>query len=248
MSIVRTEAFVLKAFRFGETSMIYRLLTRDRGVVPVIAKGARSPRSRLGAAVDPFRRLDVTYYDKPGREIQTLSQAEVLSDHRDILASLERLEAAGQWFRFLRALLPDGAPAEPIYALAVEALERLERLPVGRIARWQAYHRAAAANRLGLAAQLDGCMGCGRDLPDGGPLWLSIEEGGLACAACAVPDGSWSALSGDEYAVLTLYHHPDWTLLEELDELGADELRVQDLVLRFVAWHADVRPPAGTAR
>jgi DNA repair protein RecO len=198
-------------------------------VVPVIAKGARSPRSRLGAAVDPFRRLDVTYYDKPGREIQTLSQAEVLSDHRDILASLERLEAAGQWFRFLRALLPDGAPAEPIYALAVEALERLERLPVGRIARWQAYHRAAAANRLGLAAQLDGCMG-------------------LACAACAGPGRSWSALSGDEYAVLTLYHHPDWTLLEELDELGADEVRVQDLVLRFVAWHADVRPPAGTAR
>ena len=29
MAIIRTEAFVLKAFRFGETSMIYRLLTRD---------------------------------------------------------------------------------------------------------------------------------------------------------------------------------------------------------------------------
>lgn len=246
MSIVRTEAFVLKAFRFGETSMIYRLLTRDRGVVPVIAKGARRPRSRLGAAVDPFRRLDVTYYDRPGREIQTLSQAEVLADHRDISTSLERLEAAGQWFRFLRALLPDGAPAEPIYALAVEALERLERLPAGRLARWQAYHRAAAAARLGLAAQLDACLGCGRELPDGGPLRLSIEAGGLVCGACAASGGSGSALTGDEYAVLTLYHHPDWALLEELDDREAEERRVQDLVLRFVAWHADVRPPAGT--
>ena len=246
MSIVRTEAFVLKAFRFGETSMIYRLLTRDRGVVPVIAKGARSPRSRLGAAVDPFRRLDVTYYDRPGREIQTLSQAEVLADHRDVLASLERLEAAGRWFRFLRALLPDGAPAEPIYALAVEALERLERLPAGQLTRWQAYHRAAAAARLGLAAQLDACLGCGRELPDGGPLRLSIEAGGLACAACTVPDGSSSALERAEYAILALYHHPDWTLLAELDDHAADERRVQDLVLRFVAWHADVRPPTGT--
>jgi DNA repair protein RecO (recombination protein O) len=248
MSIVRTEAFVLKAFRFGETSMIYRLLTRDRGVVPVIAKGARRPRSRLGAAVDPFRRLDVTYYDRPGREIQTLSQAEVLADHPDIVASLERLEAAGEWFRFLRAMLPDGAPAEPIYALAVEALERLERLPVGRLARWQAYHRAAAAARLGLAAQLDACLGCGRELPDGGPLRFSIEEGGLACASCATPGRSWSPMSGEEFAVLALYHHPDWTLLEELDGREADERRVQDLVLRFVAWHADVRPPAGSER
>ena len=248
MAIVRTEAFVLKAFRFGETSMIYRLLTRDRGVVPVIAKGARGPRSRLGAAIDMFRRLDVTYYDKPGREIQTLSQAEVLADHRCILASLERMEAAGEWFRFLRSLLPDGAPAEPLYALAGEALDRLESLPDARLARWQAYHRAAAAERLGLAAQLDACLGCGRPLPDGGALRFSIEEGGLACAACAAPGGSWSALTGEEFAVLGLYHHPDWTLLAELDGLDGVERRVQDLVLRFVAWHADVRPTVSSAR
>lgn len=248
MALVRTEAFVLKAFRFGETSMIYRLLTRDRGVVPVIAKGARGPKSRLGAAMDTFRRLDVTYYDRPGREIQTLSQADVLADHRRISASLERLEAAGQWFRFLRSLLPDGAPAEPIYALAVEALERLERVPDTRLARWQAYHRAAAASRLGLAAQLDACLGCGLALPDGGALRLSIEEGGLACGTCAAPGGSWILLTGEEYAVLTLYHHPDWGLLEELDGLDGVEARVQDLVLRFVAWHADVRPPVSSAR
>ena len=49
--IVRTEAFVLKAVRFGETSMIYRLFTRDRGVVPVMAKGARRPKSRFGASL-----------------------------------------------------------------------------------------------------------------------------------------------------------------------------------------------------
>lgn len=248
MPIVRTEAFVLKAFRFGETSMIYRLLTRDRGVVPVIAKGARGPKSRLGASIDTFRRLDVTYYDKPGREIQTLSQVDVLTDHRRISASLERLEAAGQWFRFLRSLLPDGAPAEPIYALAVVALERLERVPDGRLGRWQAYHRAAAASRLGLAPQLDACLGCGRALPDGGALRLSLEEGGMACEACLAPGGSWCALTSEEYAVFALYHHPDWALLEELDGLDDVERRVQDLVLRFVAWHADVRPPAASAR
>src|ERR687891_3006543 len=119
MAIVRTEAFVLKAFRYGETSMIYRLLTRDRGVVPVIARGARSPRSRLGAAVNAFRRLDVTYYDKPGREIQTLSQADVVTDHRELASSLEKLEAAGAWFCFPRSLLPDKPPAQRPYAVAV---------------------------------------------------------------------------------------------------------------------------------
>ncbi|HEY7470827.1 MAG TPA: DNA repair protein RecO [Gemmatimonadota bacterium] len=243
MAIVHTEALVLKAFRFGETSMIYRLLTRDRGVVPVLARGARRPKSRLGAAVNSFRRLDVTYYDKPGREIQTLSQAEVVAEHREIVTSLERLDAAGRWFRFLRSLLPDGAPVESLYDLAVSALDRLEHAPAERLARWEAYHRAAVSGLLGLEPQLDACMGCGRALPDGGELWFSIEEGGLACASCAPRTRGYRLLAAAEFALLALYHHPDWSLLESLAGHEADEARVQDLVHRFVAWHAGVRPP-----
>jgi DNA repair protein RecO (recombination protein O) len=239
MAIVRTEAFVLKAFRFGETSMIYRLLTRDRGVVPVIARGARSPRSRLGAAVHAFRRLDVTYYDKPGREIQTLSQAEVMSEHREIAGSLEKLEAAGRWFRFLRSILPDGAPAEPLYELAVTALDRLGRVTPSRLSRWETFHRAAAAGLLGLTPRLDACPACGRPLPEGGAPAFSVEEGGVACLACA-PRAR--PLSAKEYALLALYHHPDWTLVEDLGEPDADERRIQELVHSFVAYHADVLP------
>src|SRR5918996_550619 len=239
MAIVRTEAFVLKAFRYGETSMIYRLLTRDRGVVPVIARGARSPRSQLGAVVNAFRRLDVTYYDKPGREIQTLSQAEVVVEHREITSSLEKLDVAGRWFRFLRSVLPDGAPAEPLYALAAIALDRLEQVSPSRLSRWETYHRAAAAGLLGLAPRLDACLACERPLPDGSELAFSIEEGGLACLAC-MP--RLRPLTGAEYALLALYHHPDWTLLEELGEPGGDVHRVQALVHSFVAYHADVLP------
>ncbi|MGH7566786.1 MAG: DNA repair protein RecO [Gemmatimonadota bacterium] len=244
MAIVRTEAFVLKAFRFGETSMIYRLLTRDRGVVPVIARGARAPKSRLGAAVNAFRRLDVTYYDKPGREIQTLSQAEVVADHRNIVSSLEKLEVAGRWFRFLRSILPDGAPAEPLYTLAVAALDRLEQTSPARLSRWETYHRAAAAGLLGLAPRLDACLACERPLPDDRPLGFSIEEGGLACGTCA-PTGI-RPLTTAEYALLALYHHPDWALVEELDGLDEEERRVQALIHAFVAYHADLRPPPGS--
>lgn len=245
MALVRTEAFVLKAFRFGETSMIYRLLTRDHGVVPVMARGARRPKSRLGAALDPFRQLDVTYYDKPSREIQTLSQAEVVADHPGVLGSIERLEAAGRWFRFLRALLPDGAPAEPLYALAVAALHRLDRTPAEGLRRWETYHRAAVADRLGLAPQLDACLACGRPLPGDDPLAFALEEGGLACAACAPRIGSVRPVTGPEFALLALYHHPDWSLIAALEGLERVEGGVQDLVDRFVAYHAGVRLSPG---
>lgn len=241
MALVRTEAFVLKAFRYGETSMIYRLLTRDRGVVPVIAKGVRRPKSRFGASLDPFHRLSVVYYDKPNREIQTLSQVELLAAHPGVVSSLERMEAAGSWFRFLRAVVPEHAPAEPIYALAVASLERLESVPVEHVRRWETYHRAVAAERLGLAPRLDACAACGRDLPDPRGMALAVEEGGVICHACAGrAAGRGTRVDGAAYGLLMLYHHPDWSLIAGLGAPVAAEARVQDLVHRFVDWHADL--------
>jgi DNA repair protein RecO (recombination protein O) len=239
MAIVKTEAFVLKSFRYGETSVIVRLLTRDRGVVGVIAKGARRPRSRVGGALGPFRRLAVTYYDKPGRDLQTLVDVDLLTDYGRVAGSLERLDAAGSWFRFLRHAIPEGAPAEPLFRLAAHGLARLEATPTARTSRWETYHRAAAARLLGLAPRIDTCASCGRALPDGGGLSFSVEEGGVLCGACGARSGA-RPLDGADYGLLQLYHHPDYGLLAVLEEGLAGEARVQDLVRRFVAWHVDV--------
>lgn len=243
MSIVRTEAFVLKAIRFGETSMIYRLFTRDRGVVPVMAKGARGPKSRFGTAPGTFQRLLVTYYAKEGREVQTLSGVDLLEAHRGIAAALPRVEAAGRWFRFLQAVLPDGAPLEPLYALTAEGLGRLERTHIGRERRWETFHRLAAAGTLGVAPRLEACVGCGRELPDGGGLAFSIPEGGLVCGGCAARPGL-QPLSPRAFSLLALYAHPDYGLLEELEGVDHEEGGVQRLIHDFIRWHADLRPEA----
>lgn len=243
MSIVRTEAFVLKAVRFGETSMIYRMFTREKGVVPVMAKGARGPKSRFGAAPGTFQRLLVTYYAREGREVQTLSGVDLLEAHRGIATSLPRMEAAGRWFRFLQAVLPDGAPLERLYALTVEGLERLERAPAGGEPRWETFHRLAAAATLGVAPHLEACVGCGRELPDGRPLAFSIADGGLVCDRCP-PRPGLERLSPRGFSFLTVYAHPDYALAEELEGVDPEELAIQRLIHAFIRWHADLRPEA----
>lgn len=248
MALVRTEAFVVQAFRYGETSVILRLLTRDRGVVPVIAKGARRPKSRFGPALEPFHRIEVTYYDKPGREIQTLSQADRVGAHPGIVASLERMQAAGAWLRFLRAVVPEGAPSAELFHLAAAALARLEATPAERTRRWETWHRAAAAELLGLGPSLEACAGCGRPLPDPEGMAFVVEEGGPTCAACAARWPGAPGLAPREYALLALYHHPDYGLVEQLEVVGEKEVRVQELIHRFIDWHADLRPAAAGRR
>jgi len=242
VGLVRTEALVFKAFRFGETSMIVRLFTREQGVVPVIARGIRRPKSRFGGALEPFHRLRVTYYDKPGREIQTLKDVELLAEHPGVVHSLERMEVGGRWLRLLRAVVPDSVPAPPLWDLAASAVARLEAVPVERTGRWDAYHRARIGSELGLEPRLHHCAGCGRPRTAGEGLAFSLEEGGIVCPGCASRRPGTRPLTPREYALLLLYHHPDWNLISALEPPPAEERETRRLVREFLDYHAGLRP------
>ncbi len=72
------EAWVLHSRPFRETSLIVEAFARDHGRVGLVARGGRRPRSPLGLAAQPFRRLLLSWAG------------------RGELASLHRAESAGQ--------------------------------------------------------------------------------------------------------------------------------------------------------
>ena len=73
--ITKTEAIVFRTVEYSETSIIATLFTRSNGVIAVIAKGARRPKSKLGAYLVPGQVLEVVFHYKPTRSVQTLTDA-----------------------------------------------------------------------------------------------------------------------------------------------------------------------------
>lgn len=78
MTVIKTEALVLKSIPFKETSNIVRLYTKKHGKVSIIAKGARRLKSPFRGYLEPLSYVEVIYYHKPTREIQTLSKIEFI--------------------------------------------------------------------------------------------------------------------------------------------------------------------------
>ena len=72
--IVKTSAIVLKRFPFGETSIIARCFTREEGKVNIIIKGAKRKKNHSSSFFQPINCLDMLYYFKPNRDIQTASK------------------------------------------------------------------------------------------------------------------------------------------------------------------------------
>lgn len=74
LRIQQQPAYVLHGRAYRETSLILELLTRDHGRTAVVARGAKSPKSRWRSLLQPFRPLLISYSTRG--DLGTLSSAE----------------------------------------------------------------------------------------------------------------------------------------------------------------------------
>jgi DNA repair protein RecO (recombination protein O) len=67
-------AYVLHTYPYSETSLIVDVLSRDHGRLPLLARGARRPRSALRGLLMAFQPLELGWFG--GGEVKTLAKAE----------------------------------------------------------------------------------------------------------------------------------------------------------------------------
>ena len=75
--IISTNAIVLKAIPYGDTSVICRLFTEEQGKISVIAKGAWRKKRAMGFMLEPMKHIHIQYYHKNTRDIQILKSTDL---------------------------------------------------------------------------------------------------------------------------------------------------------------------------
>jgi DNA repair protein RecO (recombination protein O) len=76
----KTEAVVLRSFRFGEADRVLHVYTLDRGRVGAVAKGIRKTKSRFGARLEPLSHVELLLHQGSG-ELQTVTGVELVRSH-----------------------------------------------------------------------------------------------------------------------------------------------------------------------
>ncbi|HET6202256.1 MAG TPA: DNA repair protein RecO [Planctomycetota bacterium] len=184
MVLLRDEAIVLRRFEYGETSRIAHLLTRERGRISVLAKGAHREKSPFLGALDHLNRLGVVYSHRDDREMQILTEAEVQEGHRRLHRDLPRFAAALYAAELVLEAAREGEPATDLFDLFAEALEALAsgQGQPGTIA--LAFELRFLA-MIGLGPSFEGCRECGEPFPRVGMVALAPGAGGAVCGRCA---------------------------------------------------------------
>jgi DNA repair protein RecO (recombination protein O) len=184
MSLLTTDAIVLHAFDYLESSRIIRLLTRDAGVQSVLARGARKSRGRYGSALDLFAEGTAQLYVKPNRELHNLSSFELTRSRGELAFDIGRFTAASVIAEL--ALRFAGEEANPLlYETVADSLDRLSRSsPVttvedGLAGCWR------IISVLGFTPELTSCALCHTPLRDVDDAAFSHAAGGIVCPSCS---------------------------------------------------------------
>ena len=72
--IVNTPAIVLKSIAYGETSIISRCFSRNKGKISLMVKGAKSKKVPKVSYFQPLSYVELVYNEKPNRTLNILSK------------------------------------------------------------------------------------------------------------------------------------------------------------------------------
>ena len=194
------EAIVLRTWPFHEADLLVSLFTRDQGKVKGVARHAMRSRRRFGGALEPATRVLAHYTERPKQELVRLDSFEILWS--PLTAPIDYLRTAALQLvtEVLEEAMPDLAPEDNLYRLAVTTLTSIEAstptdvssrpersgverpavgppqiyLPVTYFCLWM--------NRLmGWMPELGHCAACGLDLKGQTVYWSPVADG-VTCA------------------------------------------------------------------
>ncbi|MDI6871829.1 MAG: DNA repair protein RecO [Bacillota bacterium] len=235
MSLYSAEALVLRARPLGEADVVVTLLTREEGKVEAVARGARRGRSRLLAATQPFTESRVMIWR--GRNMDSLSQAEVVHSFRGLQQELTRLACASYTAELLDHFLGEREPHPALYELWRETLHYLSRAE-GRTPLLKGVHvfELRLMRILGYEPEISRCAACGGEL--GATLRFSLGLGGALCPQCFSRDPGASPVSAGTLALLQRLADTAWDRLHVV-ELGPWAPEVQRLLWAFIAFRRE---------
>ena len=174
--LLEVEGFVLNETPYGETSKIINVLTKEKGLIGIMAKGAKSMKSLLRASTQVFTYGIFSIYYKDNK-LSTLSGVDIINPLTNIRTDLTKIsyltylcELTSQIIKqsndnvfdmFINTVLKMEDNLDPV--ILTNILE-LKYLPL-----------------LGVGLNLDSCIKCGNKT---NIVTIDASYGGLICKDC----------------------------------------------------------------
>jgi DNA repair protein RecO (recombination protein O) len=182
--LLRTEAIALHSIPFAESSKIVTFYTRDFGKLNFLAKGARRPRSKFGAALETFTYAKLILYKPETPKLYILSDAEIIRPFARLQTTAEHYFAGEKIVNFVLRAVDFEEPNARLFNLVLKALTTLAETN-GITDNLVLAFFLKAASFLGYRPELENCIICRKALAKmPKEIFFANGLGGILCPDC----------------------------------------------------------------
>ncbi len=230
MKYFKTEALVLRTRPLGEADRLLTLLTREKGKINAVAKGARKTKSKLAAGVDLFV---YAHYDLfQGKTLPTIIQQDIIETFTYLQENPAAYAHACYFTELVERLLVEGEKTPEIFELLLEGWKALE-VNKDHFILSRAFEMKLLA-AAGYRPYLDGCVACS----SGEKSFASPGLGGLVCPNCARGDDLARPFAPGSHALMNYFltHNLAKTNVLRVDSSQKKELHdfIMGLIQQFL--------------
>jgi len=245
MALEKTEAIILKAFNWSESSRTVLFFSREFGKLPLTDKGGRRLISKRGRLM-PFARLEITFYGSEKETNGYVSDVEVLEALTfEKEGTLGRLAYGSAACELLYLLLPEQEPQPSLYTYTLAYLRLVDGCDKRSLPSLFLAFLLRTLSHLGYHPSLAYCVGCGKDFDNTGPngdgILFSAERGGRVCPACQQPPEQYITLSPDGFMALCRLQTASLTEAAAEPIRYTDAARLVEALTLFLSYQAGIR-------
>jgi len=124
--IINTEAIVLKTFSYGETSLISRCFTKDKGKISFIIKGAKSKKNLISSYFQPLSYINIIYKENEKRELQIVSKVSFVQIWIQIPRFLKKVSLAQSILEISDFTLEKNDPYRNLFSTLIKTFKIFE--------------------------------------------------------------------------------------------------------------------------
>lgn len=176
----RALCLVLNSRPYGEADLVLTLFAREEGLISARAYGARSLKSRIRAACQPFCLAEFDFYIRG--EHRSVKEASIRQDMTGLLQHYDAYLCGCMILELTEKVLRYADEYEALFRLTLSSLLYLEDDP-REPERVLLFFLLRLIHLLGIFPVFSTCASCGARTD--GVHWWSHSEGGAVCKKCA---------------------------------------------------------------
>ena len=222
----KIEGFILSETPYGETSKIINVLTKEHGLVGVLAKGAKSVKSKFRATTGKYNYINLEIYYKDNK-LSTLVSCDAINPLKRIRSDLTLISYITYISDLVYQVIKQSSD-KTIYDLLISTILKIEDgLDPGILTN---ILEIKLLKYLGVDINLDSCAICGNNK---NIVTIDGSRGGLICTSCYVNE---KIVSIKSIKILRMYYYVDISSIATLNI----EKQVQDEIDQFInAYYED---------